>query len=266
MNRQTSQNIQSIAKTLFSISVIAAILLGILIWVILARFYGSGLGFLVCVLIIGLSIVLAYIYKILMIGFGEILDQHAEQTDMLRKITTHINNNTPNQTAKRPAQDDMTQSAHPAEASPHNTPAQANTPHAEKQTAVFESRSSKTIVCPICNKEQISIRNSCFNCGSKFIYLLELPLSKQTELRKKIKNQTGNHPYVLTANAAEAQPSQLQDVAPDNEATPELHAVEFESRSFGTIFCPKCGKRQSSHHDICDACGCKFIYKDEQPK
>lgn len=40
----------------------------------------------------------------------------------------------------------------------------------EKPPAIFKSRSEARIECPNCHKEQMSNRNSCYSCGTRFIF------------------------------------------------------------------------------------------------
>lgn len=51
-----------------------------------------------------------------------------------------------------------------------NTPVSENKESEENPPAVFKSRSESRIECPCCHKSQMSNRNSCYSCGTKFIF------------------------------------------------------------------------------------------------
>jgi hypothetical protein len=55
MSNRTGQTIQNIANILFYISVIAIVILGAVYWIVLYTFSRGSLGFLGCILIIGLA-------------------------------------------------------------------------------------------------------------------------------------------------------------------------------------------------------------------
>lgn len=175
MSNRTGQTIQNIANILFYISVIAIVILGAVYWIVLYTFSRGSLGFLVCILIIGFGILYAYIYKLLMIGFGEIVEHQSLQTDLLRKMVKSIHNDTFSQEDNHSARAvgfESTQSAEVPQTSPAASP--ESQPAPVVQTATFKSRSVNTIVCTVCTKEQMSSRNYCYSCGCKFIYEDEL--------------------------------------------------------------------------------------------
>ena len=176
MNKRTGQTIQNLAEILFYISIIAVIILGGSYWYLLSRLMRGGLGFLVCIIIIGVGIFGAYIYKILMIGFGEVVEHQAEHTDLLRKMIFLMQNNAGNQTPGMPqaAQAVRAETKSPA-VTPSNEQASARPPESP-QTAEFESRSAQEIFCPICGKAQLSNRNFCYSCGCRFTFKDEQPL------------------------------------------------------------------------------------------
>ena len=41
------------------------------------------------------------------------------------------------------------------------------------QTAVFDSREARVVVCPHCWTEQRTERDFCYHCGARFVYTNE---------------------------------------------------------------------------------------------
>jgi uncharacterized membrane protein YeaQ/YmgE (transglycosylase-associated protein family) len=75
--------------------------------------------------------------------------------------------------------------------------------------------------------------------------------------------QTGTgKPYHTGAYQPPYQAPLSTDVVPSQAQTP---TARFATRLMGDIACPVCGKRQMSSRNSCYACGCTFIYEDEQP-
>ncbi len=175
MNKRTGQTIQKLAEILFYISIIAVIILGGSYWYLLSRMMRGGLGFLVCIMIIGVGVFGAYVYKVLMMGFGEIVEHQDEHTDLLKKMILLMQNNAGHQTPGMPqaAQAVRAETGSPA-VTPPNEQVSAHPPESP-QTAEFESRSASTVACPVCGKEQMSNRNFCYSCGCRFIYRNEQP-------------------------------------------------------------------------------------------
>ncbi len=172
MNKRTGNTIQNLADILFYVTVIAFIILGGVYWYLLSRLMRGGLGFLVCIIIIGVGVFGAYIYKLLMIGFGEIVEHQSEHTDLLRKMIVLMQNDAHNQTpgSHQSAQAAVIEPEHAVAPQSNNQTTPESQPAPTVQTAEFESRSAQDIVCPICGKAQMSNRNSCYSCGCRFIF------------------------------------------------------------------------------------------------
>ena len=166
MNNKTGQTLQNFANILFYVTVILFIIVGLSYWVILAGALRGGLGFLLCILVIGTGVFIAYIYKILMTGFGEIVEHQSEHTDLLRKMIKLLQHDTIDQSSATQAAIGMTvQSDNENKQTAFNSQSEP-----AKKTAEFESRSVQHIICPVCGKTQMSNRNSCYSCGCIFVY------------------------------------------------------------------------------------------------
>ncbi len=278
MNNLIEKTTENITNNLISVPLITTGILGFLLWAVLSGIHHTGLGFILSLLVLGLGLFLTYIFKMLLIAFDEIAKQHSELMQLLKNLPIH--NNTSTSTAVQVAQSEKVQSTQPdlpVKKTPYHKaiPADGQS-NSEAQPAIFESRSSsKTVVCPICGKEQISLRDFCFRCGLKFVFLDELPLPLQKEIRSALKTtkNISNHANVKPAPTVGVQPSNNAVVMPNREpetpntqSKPDEKTETFKSRSLMTIICPICNKDQSSIRDSCFNCGCKFIYKDEQPK
>ena len=160
MQKQTGRDLIQAANIVFYIGVGASVLLGI-IYMIARR----GVGIIAGIIIIPLGIFGAYIYKLLLTGFGHIVENQSVQTDLLQHMIDEMQN-------KADASMEQPVEAEPAKIveTPGDSP-----PAPPVQTAEFESRTAATVFCPVCGKEQKTNRNFCYSCGCKFIFRDEPP-------------------------------------------------------------------------------------------
>ena len=172
MHNHTGVKIQNLADTLFVLTIVLTVLLGI-VYLVMVR---NVVGFILFIVILAAGILGAYVNKLLLCGFGEIVEHQAEQTQLLIRMTEYlkagaVNSGCGQTAAGMPASAGTYQSVTQAPSTAAPQPETA----AQTATARFKSRQPIEIVCPVCNKHQQSNRNSCFSCGCRFIYEDELP-------------------------------------------------------------------------------------------
>ncbi|SHI23545.1 hypothetical protein SAMN02745823_03736 [Sporobacter termitidis DSM 10068] len=166
MRNETSQKIQNFAGVLFYCIIALSVIAGISYLMLLQGISGA-----VALLIaVAMGTLLAFLYKYVCTGFGEIVEHQAEQTALLIKMTELMKDvanagpatgSVTPRTAEAPA---------PAKAEADDGP---NTPAVRLTT-----RAVGEIVCPVCRKPQLSNRNSCYSCGCRFIYDDEQPAGR----------------------------------------------------------------------------------------
>jgi hypothetical protein len=158
----TGRKLQELGEVLFVVVIILSVIFGVI--------YIAALpttGFVIAgLIIIGAGILTAFVYRYLMRGFGELLENQAEQTALLMKMTEYIKQNALQakpapETADKPTGEVL------------NSPESFGT--ITNPTARFESRSTTEITCPVCQKIQLSNRDTCYSCGCKFFYSDEQP-------------------------------------------------------------------------------------------
>lgn len=166
---ETGNNIKRIANILYTVAVIAAILMGIgaLISIGIASDLGFG-GFLLGLLAAGVEIALgvfaAWVIKTLITGFGELVENSA----VIRKNTTP--EETPTEEAI-PAKTPVMAARHSEPFASAAKPRQSET---AKQAEVKEvcpiPVGHNRIRCPKCNAEQPMNSKKCSKCGQAFIH------------------------------------------------------------------------------------------------
>ena len=169
MDNRTGDKIQNIADVVFVCTIVLTAILGICYMAILRGIT----GFLVLLLVAGIGVFAAFVYKYLMQGFGEIVAHQAEQTRLLQRLTEYMRQNAVSPGAVRPES-----VAAPFASSPPVQPLvqSGSVPGAEQTpTARFATRRLGDIACPVCHKRQMSNRDSCYACGCRFIYEDEQP-------------------------------------------------------------------------------------------
>jgi hypothetical protein len=163
MQDDTSQKILNIADILFYIVIVLSIIVGFLYLAILQNAVGVITG----LIIAAIGILTAFVYRYLIRGFGEIVGHQAEQTQLLVRMTEYMKATAQN-ADQAPAGAGRTTAAVSVNVESSSGGTSAN-------TAVFTSRSEQEIVCPVCNKVQLSNRDTCYSCGCRFIYKDEQP-------------------------------------------------------------------------------------------
>jgi|GEM_PF-5235694 len=91
MNTNTGNRIKNAAEAVGLICGIGAVLLGVSYWVTLR----SWIGFLLFVVVAGFGIFFAWLWKIVISGFGELVANSGEGITLLRKLSENINVSTP---------------------------------------------------------------------------------------------------------------------------------------------------------------------------
>ena len=166
---ETGNNIKRIANILYTVAVIAAILMGIgaLISIGIASDLGFG-GFLLGLLAAGVEIALgvfaAWVIKTLITGFGELV----ENSEVIRENTEPKEKPQPSAGTLDSSSNKQYWAARQAETAARK----AKTTQSEygfKESVVPVSVGNGKIKCASCGTEQPDGRTKCCNCGAKFI-------------------------------------------------------------------------------------------------
>ena len=165
-----SQKLKNAAEVIGTIEIIICIFSGIVAWFLLK----GWVGFLVFVAVTGLGSLLAWTFMYLLGCIGEITEYSALQFDLLKTMAQSIPH--ANHAAQAHA-GDKTENIEQSEEQPIVTdeklaagPQDGDHPNRSRCTIYFESRKLKTITCTLCEKSQAATRDTCFNCGCRFIY------------------------------------------------------------------------------------------------
>jgi hypothetical protein len=171
MESKNGAKLQEAAGIIGVVEVVISIIAGITLWVTLK----GVTGLITAVVIAGFGCLSAWMSMLLMSCVGEMTENSAIQIGLLKKLIGDGTDKRPlsGYSGTAPITYTSESSTIPVTTLSSPTPE----PHHDqvvvepnKKTATFESRSIKTIQCPICHKSQMATRESCYSCGCQFIF------------------------------------------------------------------------------------------------